>query len=104
MLVKGKFVGGVVEGFEVSAKPVREAGVNALHRLVDELSIGRSLQCGREAIWGGAAAAGLGGDDECDALIHRGGEDRGLAIARVADEGDALCVDVRVGDEVVDHA
>ena len=33
MLVKGKFVGGVVEGFEVSAKPVREAGVNALHGL-----------------------------------------------------------------------
>ena len=94
MLVERQLVGPVVELLESRVEPVRKLVVDLLDRL-------RTFD--RGAAGGGAATAGLVRNGLCDAVVERGGQERGLAQARMAGDNDAAPVEVRVRHEIIDR-
>ena len=84
---------------------MREVPVNDRRGFRGRAAVGLELrEVGGDAVWRGASATGLARDRQRDAFVHRGGEQRGLAVARVADDGDALRVDLGHRLQVVHHA
>jgi len=56
------------------------------------------------AAWRGAATAGLVGDCEANPVVEGRGEQRRLAVARVAHGRDAFWIEVAVANQVIDAA
>src|SRR5262249_35474552 len=86
-------IGLVVEFLESAVEPVRKIAVDLLDRFANFTATG-----------GSAAATGLVRDRQGDAVIKRGGQERGLAEPRMANDGNALGVDVLVSQKVIDAA
>ena len=93
VLVDGELVFLVIILFEVFAEPVGVGDVGVA---------GGFAEAAAEE--GGAAAAGVVGDDEGEAFILGAGPERGLAEAGLAHDGDAGVVDVIIGLKVVEGA
>ena len=93
MLVDGEPGLAAVVGPEVAREPERERRVDALHVLAEHAHAQR-----------GAAAAGVVGDDQGEALVLRPGPERGLAEPGVSVHRDARRVDLRVGRQHVQRA
>jgi hypothetical protein len=93
MGVERHFIFALVVFFEIGGEPVREAGVE----IFGALAIIAAAD-------GGAAFAAFVGDHEGEASIAGAGPDRGLAEARVAEEGDVFGIHVFVLLQVVHGA
>src|SRR5262245_5529941 len=78
----------ILKQLEIPAEPVRERCVDLPHRFGPRI---------HRATGGGAAAAGLQRNDHGDSFVKRASDERRLAVARVADDGDPLGIDGAVG-------
>ena len=90
MLVEWQAIRLFVEFLELGVEPVREAVVDLFDGLADFAAARR-----------GSAAARLKRNHERNPLVKRAGQQRGLTVAGMTDDGDTLRINGSVRDQIV---
>src|SRR5574341_1531016 len=93
MLIERQTGGFIVKFLELGVEPMWKAIVDLLHGLPDA-----------RAARGSAAAPRLVRDRQGNAFVERRRDQSGLAVARVANHGDASPVDITIRHQVIHRA